>query len=57
MKAYLVGIHLKCLAKALLINEYPQHMFLWRNQKKYYVDIISNLGYEYVTIYPQDKVC
>ena len=24
-------------------NEYPQHMFLWRNMKKYYMDIRSYL--------------
>ena len=24
-------------------NEYPQHMFFWRNKKKYYVDTPSYL--------------
>ena len=40
---YVVGTHQKHLSEALLLeaprrgasNEYPQHMFLWRNKKKY----------------------
>ena len=36
MKTYVVGTHLKCLAKVLLMSTH--NMFSWRKQEKYYLD-------------------
>ena len=37
MKTYVVGTHWKRLS-----NEYPHHMFSWRNKKKYHTNAPSS---------------
>ena len=33
-KKWFWGAHWSCLTKAILMNEYPLHVFAWRNKKK-----------------------